>query len=67
MTTSAAPVPDLESLEQIAQRPVWDGNLISKSGRDTLVRAGFVARRAGWNILTTDGLALAVELGFLKA
>jgi hypothetical protein len=41
--------------------PVWDGNLISKSGRDELVRVGLAHQWNGWQTLTQDGLTAAVE------
>lgn len=31
-----------EQLKQIAAHPVWDGNLISKTMRDDLVKCGYV-------------------------
>ena len=39
--------------------PTWDGNLVSKQGRDTLVRLGLAGRVDGWNYLTRDGVDLA--------
>jgi len=41
--------------------PTWDGNLISKSGRDQLVRVGLAARWNGWQWLTEDGVRSSVE------
>lgn len=41
--------------------PVWDGNLISKSGRDQLVACGLAHQWNGWQTLTQDGLTAAVE------
>ncbi len=37
------------------QQAVWDGNLISKSDRDVLVKAGWVVRCAGYNMPTLEG------------
>ena len=56
-----------EQFADIAKHPVWDGNLISKVARSVLCDQGLVARRCGWNILTPAGVAVAVELGILKA
>lgn len=44
--------------------PVWDGNLISKVGRDQLVEVGLACRWNGWQTLTQDGLTAAVEWKF---
>lgn len=44
--------------------PTWDGNLISKSGRDELVRLEMAHRWDGWQTLTQDGLVAAVEWKF---
>lgn len=41
--------------------PVWDGNVISKSGRDQLVDCGLAFRLNGWQALTPDGLMAALE------
>jgi len=44
--------------------PVWDGDLVSKTGRDELVDSGHVARAKGWQTLTKEGMVLAIERGF---
>lgn len=41
--------------------PVWDGNIISKAGRDQLIRMRFADRVDGWAFLTREGVQLAVE------
>jgi hypothetical protein len=41
--------------------PVWDGNLIAKSGRDELVDKGLAFRTNGWQSLTKQGLRVAME------
>lgn len=41
--------------------PVWDGHLISKTGRDNLVACGLAVRWDGWQTLTQDGLVAALE------
>lgn len=45
---------------------VWDGNLISKSCRDDLVKYGYVSRYSGWNFLTETGVKLAHDMGLVK-
>lgn len=45
----------LDTLLQIAERPVQDGDLIGKSCRDVFVANGWVTRVGGWNILTAAG------------
>ena len=55
-----------ETLKHLAKSgPVWDGNLISKTDRDELVKAGLVDRSGGWNFLTRYGVEVAVQLGIL--
>jgi hypothetical protein len=56
-----------ETLAQIARGPVWDGNLISKTHRDTLHKAGLIDRTMGWNFVTPKGVEYAVTLGILRA
>lgn len=45
------------------QGPVWDGNLVSKAGRDELFDHNFVDRDEGWNWLTPEGVTLAIRVG----
>lgn len=45
----------IDTLLQIHEGPVWDGDLVSKSARDTFVHAGWVARCEGYNIITMMG------------
>lgn len=53
----------LDVLRQLQRGPVWDGNLISKSGRNELVQAGYANRGNGMNSLTSKGWrALALLL-----
>ena len=49
-------------LRQLAVKQRWDGNLNSKSGRDSLVEKGLVARWNGYNFLTRDGFAVVDAL-----
>jgi hypothetical protein len=41
--------------------PTWDGNLISKGGRDELLKLGLAFRVGGFTTLTEDGLRAAIE------
>lgn len=41
--------------------PIWDGNVVSKSGRDELVANGLAFRYEGWQALTSFGLKMALE------
>lgn len=43
--------------------PQWDGDLVSKSGRDQLVALGHAARHQGWNWLTDLGTESAIDDG----
>jgi len=40
---------------------VWDGNLVSKQGRDELVKQGLADRINGFNFLTKEGILLVSE------
>ena len=52
----------IEVLGQLfVQGPVWDGNLVSKTGRDILVERGLASREEGWNFLTNAGVRLATD------
>lgn len=42
--------------------PTWDGNVVSKSGRDELVVNGLAFRYEGWQSLTREGVKLALEM-----
>lgn len=41
--------------------PTWDGNVISKSGRDELVSHQLAEHRNGWAYLTRAGVELAIS------
>ncbi len=43
--------------------PTWDGNLPSKSGRDSLVRDGLAFQFDGWQSLTEKGVRAGLALG----
>jgi len=57
----------VEQFADIVKHPVWDGDLISKVARSVLRDQGLVACCWGWNILTSEGVAVAMELGILKS
>lgn len=44
--------------------PVWDGDLVDKSGRDELVRYQMASRKEGWNFITGDGITFAIDIGW---
>lgn len=53
-----------EVLRQLFYKgPTWDGDLVSKIGRDGLVTEGFAVRMDGWQTLTNDGFRYALFLG----
>lgn len=55
-------------LEQLWQLRVvtWDGDVISKSYRDELVKVELVQRCEGWNWLTKKGVEYLINLGLLR-
>lgn len=55
----------IEQLRQL-ERCTWDGNLISKTDRDELVKSGLSQRVQGWNLITTKGVEYLLDLGLLK-
>ena len=59
-------MPELEQLEQL-KTVTWDGNLISKTARDALVKKGLAVRENGWQVITPLGIQKLLELGLLKA
>lgn len=54
-------------IDQLMQLTIttWDGNLISKSFRDSLVKAGLAQRHMGYTWLTEKGVEYLVNLGML--
>jgi hypothetical protein len=52
----------IDTLLQISEGPVWDGDLVSKCCRDALVDRGWVDRCQGYNILTPVGNAVITTL-----
>lgn len=55
----------LEQLQNLTML-TWDGDLISKDHRKTLVRRGYAAQCQGWNIITPKGIKLLDGMGKLK-
>ena len=43
--------------------PTWDGDLVDKASRKWCVQNGLAAQTHGFNLLTTEGVAMAVSLG----
>lgn len=56
----------IEQLKQL-MNCTWDGNLISKTERDELVKLGLVQRFKGWNWITEKGLDVLLSLGIPKS
>ena len=59
------PVPTEQLLQLL--RIVWDGDLISKSDRDILVKMGFVERSCGFQIITGAGIRYLNDNGLIRA
>jgi hypothetical protein len=55
---------EIEQLTQLAS-PTWDGNVISKSTRDSLVDKRLAARWNGLNFVTQAGMCVLSVLGIL--
>lgn len=53
-------------LRQLAAVHRWDGNISSKSGRDSLCNKGLVERWNGYNFLTRDGFAVVDAIWGLR-
>lgn len=56
----------LAALLQLRDGPTWDGDLISKSSRDYLVKDGYVGRLRGFNFLTPKGVEVLIDLRYLN-
>ena len=56
---------EMEVLRQ-CRTAIWDGNVVSKSARSSLVSKGLVTRFNGWQVITQEGLAVLDTLGELK-
>ena len=46
--------------------PTWDGNVISKTGRDILLELGFIERDNGWQWLNREGVRYATSVDVTK-
>ena len=64
-TEKPTPVPTEQLLQLL--RIVWDGDLISKSDRDILVKMGFVERKCGFQIITGAGIRYLNDNGLIRA
>lgn len=55
-------------LEQLVQllRVTWDGDLISKSDRDELIKVEYCSKCEGWNYITYEGIKALIKIGALK-
>ena len=49
-----------------AKGATWDGNIPSKSGRNSLIDRGLAYRDDGWTIITIDGFYAAIAAGMDK-
>lgn len=56
----------VDTLLQIAAAPVRDGDLVSKTARDTFVQIELVARCHGWNIITPAGQSIVRALALCR-
>jgi hypothetical protein len=56
---------ELEVLRQ-CRMTIWDGNLVSKAARNSLVKKGLVTRFNGWQVITQEGMAVLDTLGEMK-
>ncbi len=56
----------LEQLLQIAETPIWDGDLISKSYTKELMKQELVGEMNGFNYITGEGIIILDALGFIK-
>jgi hypothetical protein len=54
----------IEQLQQLCT-VTWDGNIISKSYRDSLVDAGYADKLNGFNFITANGLIVLANLQLL--
>lgn len=56
----------LEQLRQIAEIPIWDGDLISKSETDELHKSELIDRAHGFSFITGKGVGLLRSLGKIQ-
>lgn len=55
---------ELEQLKQLTQ-VTWDGQVLSKTARDSLVKTGLADRFGGYNFITKKGVRWLVEVNML--
>jgi hypothetical protein len=53
---------ELEVLRQ-CRITIWDGNISSKTARDSLVAKNLVTKWNGWQVITKEGMAVLDTLG----
>jgi hypothetical protein len=53
---------ELEVLRQ-CRMTIWDGNVVSKSARNELLRKGLIDKWNGWQVITREGMAVLDTLG----
>lgn len=56
---------ELEVLRQ-CRMTIWDGNVVSKAARSSLVDKGLVTRWNGWQVITKEGMAVLDTLGEMR-
>lgn len=56
---------ELEVLRQ-CRMTIWDGNVASKSARNSLADRGFIVRYNGWQVITKEGMAILDTLGEMR-
>lgn len=53
-----------DQLIQLFKHTTWDGNLVDKTSRDSLIRRGFASKVGhGWNFITASGIKCLEDLG----
>lgn len=72
MTESTDKIPQVHTLlegsakdvlaQLFLQGPTWDGNLVSKAGRDRLNELGLITRYEGWQWLNSVGVKTALDI-----
>lgn len=58
--------PFIAQLQQLTNL-TWDGDLISKSERDKLLKAGLIIKRNGWQVISEKGIDYLSNGGFINA
>jgi len=55
-------------LDQLLQltKVTWDGDLISKTERDCLVKECLASRSSGFNVITDNGIRILSQLNLIK-